>query len=240
MTKLTAAMASLLAVLPIALYPVSASGQRAASDACRALADLNLEHTNLLSATVVLASDDLPEYCRVVGYVRPAINFEIRLPTSSWNGKFYMAGCGGLCGRVESDNPGFVNAINYGLKRNYAVSTTGAGHWGETWYDGRWAFPNRVAEIDWAYRASHETARVTKAVIKAFYGQAPERSYFQGCSNGGRMAHMAAIRYPEDFDGIISGAPALDPQGHLRILLSVDSPGEHRARRQEPHHTGRG
>ena len=87
---------------------------------CDALEDLKIEDTNLLSSTVVPAADDLPEYCRVLGYVRPAINFEIRLPTQSWNGKFYMAGCGAQCGKVEADRPGFNNAPNHGLRRNYA------------------------------------------------------------------------------------------------------------------------
>jgi hypothetical protein len=70
-------------------------------------------------------------------YVRPAINFEIRLPTADWNGKFYMAGCGGFCGTLDSDRVGFTNAMNYGLRRNYVVSTTDFGHWGTSVLDGR-------------------------------------------------------------------------------------------------------
>ena len=99
---------------------------------CDTLEDLKIEDTNLLSSTVVPAADDLPEYCRVLGYVRPAINFEIRLPTTTWNGKFYMAGCGAQCGKVEADRPGFTNAPNHGLRRNYAVSTMDGGHWGSS------------------------------------------------------------------------------------------------------------
>jgi hypothetical protein len=63
---------------------------------CGALANLKIEDTNLLSAAIVPAGSRLPEYCRVLGYVRPAINFEVRMPTREWNGKVYMAGCGGL------------------------------------------------------------------------------------------------------------------------------------------------
>jgi hypothetical protein len=177
------------------------------SDACRALADLRIDDTNLLSAAVIPASGDLPEYCRILGYVRPAINFEIRLPTSNWNGKFYMAGCGAFCGKLNSNNPGTLNAINHGLRRNYAVSTMDGGHWSENPFDGRWAYHNRQAEIDFAYRAVRETARITKLIIEAYYQQAPSLSYFDGCSNGGRQGVMAALRYPEVFDGIISGCP---------------------------------
>jgi hypothetical protein len=180
---------------------------------CVALATLRIEDTNLLSATVVPAKDGLPEYCRVLGFVRPAINFEVRLPTTGWNGKFYMAGCGGFCGKLDSDRPGPINAMNHGLRRHYAVSTMDGGHWGATATDGRWAYHNRLAEVDFGYRAVTETARVTKAAIKAFYGAEQKKAYFNGCSNGGRMATMEAWRYPDDFDGIISGAPALDMSG---------------------------
>ena len=169
---------------------------------CELLEDLYIKDVNILSASIVSAEGDFPEYIRVLGYIRPAINFQIRLPTSGWNGKFYMAGCGGYCGRL-----GYVNDINYGLKRHYAVSTMDSGHWGENAFDGRWAYHDLQAEIDWGYRAVHETARVTKAVIEVFYNQAPQRSYFQGCSNGGRQAVMEAWRYPDDFDGVISGCP---------------------------------
>lgn len=198
-TALLAWISALILLLP--------TSQRAQAQDCPVLADLRIEDTNLLSATAVPASGDLPAYCSVVGYVRPAINFEIRLPTAGWNGKFYMAGCGGYCGKV------FIDDSNRGLRRNYAVAAMDAGHWGEDWRDGTWAYNDRQAEIDWAHRAVHETARVTKLIIEAFYGRGPEHSYFQGCSTGGRQAVMEAWRYPDDFDGIISHDPVLDQTG---------------------------
>ncbi|MBM3554722.1 MAG: tannase/feruloyl esterase family alpha/beta hydrolase [Alphaproteobacteria bacterium] len=193
----------------VAVWSTSTQAQQA----CESLAGLKLENVNLLSATSVPASADLPAHCRVLGYVRPAINFEIRLPAANWNGKFYMAGCGGFCGTLDSDRPGFTNAMNHGLRRHYAVSTMDSGHWGTSSLDGRWAYNNRIAEIDWGSRAVTETAKVTKAVIRARYGEAQKKSYFAGCSTGGRMAAMEAQRFPDDFDGIISGAPALDYTG---------------------------
>jgi feruloyl esterase len=135
---------------------------------CDDLFRQKIENVNLLSSALVPPQGDMPGYCRVLGVVRPAINFEARLPASNWNGKFYMAGCGGFCGTLDSDRPGFVNAINYGLRRNYAVSTTDSGHWGTAVTDGRWAFNNRIAENDWGWRAVTETARVSKLLIKAF------------------------------------------------------------------------
>jgi hypothetical protein len=223
MKKRAIAVASFLALSLIHPDAGFASARSGAEATCRALADLRIEDTNLLSAAVVAADDELPEYCRVLGYVRPAINFEIRLPTSNWNGKFYMAGCGGWCGKLESENPAsqFINSINYGLRRGYAVSTTDGGHWGEHLFDGRWAYYNRVAEIDYGYRAGHETARVTKVIIDAYFGGSPARSYFGGCSGGGRQGVMHALRFPDDFDGIIAYAPGLDLTGAMMLAAWV-------------------
>lgn len=184
-----------------------------ATDHCGALAGLRIDDTNLHSAVTVPAADGLPAYCRVLGEVRPAISFEARLPLEGWNGKFYMAGCGGFCGRLDADRPGFANSINHGLRRGYAVATMDSGHWGTGPTDGRWAWDNRLAEIDWGWRAVTETARVSKRLIATHYGRAQQRAYFAGCSTGGRMALMAAQRFPADFDGIIAGAPALDYTG---------------------------
>ena len=195
------------------------SPAHAAQD-CAALRNLRIVNVNLLSSVDVPASEDLPAYCRVLGYVRPAINFEIRMPASGWNGKFYMAGCGGFCGAVDTDRPGFTNAANYGLRRNYAVVSTDAGHWGTSVVDGRWAQYDQVARMDWGQRAVTETARASKDVIKAYYATDIRKSYFVGCSTGGRQAAMEAWRFPKDFDGIISGAPALDYTGLVATFFA--------------------
>ena len=200
--------------------PLAAPAFAQTGQSCESLAGLKIDNVNLLSATSVPSTADLPSHCRVLGYVRPAINFEIRLPLQNWNGKFYMAGCGGFCGTLDSDRPGFTNAMNYGLRRNYAVATTDSGHWGTSVRDGRWAYNNRIAEVDWGSRAVTETARVTKVVIRAYYGQSQNKSYFAGCSTGGRMAAVEAQRFPDDFDGIISGAPALDYTGLVATLFA--------------------
>lgn len=183
---------------------------------CAKLEDLYLPNTVIINTCMVPAAGDLPEYCRVTGYVLPANHFEVRLPTHSWNEKFYMAGCGGYCGSVM-DRPGFTNAMNYGLLRKYAVATTDMGHWGKSMFDGTWAYNARQQEIDFGYRGTHEVTQAAKAIIKAYYGKGPVHSYFAGCSNGGRQALMEAQRYPEDYDGIICGAPALDWTGLVGI-----------------------
>ena len=122
-----------------------------------------------------------------------------------------MLGCGGFCGRLA------LGGGRGGLQRGYAVATMDSGHWAESIWDARWAYNNRQAEIDWAYRSVHETARVSKKIIESFYGKQPDKSYFKGCSTGGRMGLMEAVRYPEDFDGIISEGPIMD---HTGLYLS--------------------
>jgi len=193
----------------LAIFTALAPGAARAGD-CAALARLKIETTNLLSATEVPAAGDLPAYCRVLGYVRPAINFEVRLPLADWNGKFYQAGCGGFCGLLDTERPGVFNSITYAQRRTYAVAVSDSGHWGIGTTDGRWAMANPDGRADWAWRATTETARVGKALVRAFYGAAQSHAYFNGCSTGGRMAGIEATRFPGDFDGIIMGSPALD------------------------------
>ena len=150
---------------------------------------------------IVGATDALPEYCRVVGTLSKTINYEVRMPTVTWNGKFYMTGCGGFCGNVDAD------ACNGALARGYAIAATDTGHAASP-IDGSWGLDNRRAEVDWAYRAVHRVAVNTKQLIRSYYGERPAYSYFSGCSGGGREALVSAQRFPNDFDGIIAGAPA--------------------------------
>jgi pimeloyl-ACP methyl ester carboxylesterase len=170
----------------------------------------------------------LPEFTQVKGTLYPETKFELRLPLDNeWNGKFYMTGCGGFCGGVDIFPVGqFTNNLNWGLVRGYASATSDSGHSnivdgtskGRTYAD--WALDNRSGEVDWAFRAIHEVTRVSKALICAFYQKRPKYSYFAGCSTGGRMAVVAANRYPKDFDGVISGAPALNYTGLVATWMS--------------------
>lgn len=201
-------------------FGLAAAPAEAQAMECGALAELRLGDVNLLSATEVTDREDLPPFCSVVGYVRPAINFEIRLPLEGWNGGFYMTGCGGFCGQVLIDAGGFINAPTPGLKRGYAVATSDSGHWGTGSTDARWALENRLAEVDWGERGMRETAETAIAVIEAYYGAAPAPKIFQGCSTGGRQANMLAVKSPELFDGIINGAPALDYTGLVATWMA--------------------
>jgi hypothetical protein len=155
--------------------------------------------TSITGAAVVPASGGTPEYCRVTGYVAPQIQFELRLPTTTWNGRYFQTGCGGFCGVIP------IAGCAQALDADFAVAAENSGHVGG---DALWAYDDRPLEIDWGYRSPHVVSIAAKAVIARFYGRGPAYSYFQGCSTGGRQALMEAQRFPHDFDGIIAGDPA--------------------------------
>ncbi len=171
-----------------------------------------------LEVTAV-ASPALPAFCQVKGVLEGRIRFEARLPLEGWNGKFLMAGCGGFCGSLLPDKPGFSNSINEALKMGYAAIAHDGGHRGAS-HDTAWAYHDRQALEIWAHRILPIVARNGKAIVTAFYGRPPALSYFSGCSNGGRLGLMAAQRYPQLFDGILAGAPVFDLSGNAGIYAA--------------------
>jgi len=149
------------------------------------------------------ATDPVP-HCKLSGRIGREVNFAVWLP-EAWNGKFVMGGQGGFAGVVESQ----ANSMMGALAKGYATAGTDTGHKG-TVADGRWALGEMERIVNYAFASIHTVSETAKATVRARYGRAPERSYFAGCSNGGRQALMAVQRYPEDFDGVIAGAPVVD------------------------------
>jgi feruloyl esterase len=145
----------------------------------------------------------LPAYCRVAAVVKPSsdsnIKMEVWLPAENWNGKFQAVGNGGWAGVISHA------AMASALQEGYAAASTDTGHEGGNSLFGI-GRPEKV--VDYAYRAIHEMTVKSKDIITAFYGNPPALSYWNGCSLGGRQGLMEAQRYPEDFDGIVAGAPA--------------------------------
>lgn len=146
----------------------------------------------------------LPAFCRVVGAIHPEpgsnIRFEVWLPMLDWNGRLFGANNGGLAGSIRYDDLAAA-ILNGGAG---AATDTGHSSSERAWAVGR---PERVRDYGW--RAIHETTVLAKDMADAFYGRRPDHSYFVGCSNGGRMALIEASRFPEDYDGIVAGAPAV-------------------------------
>ncbi len=169
--------------------------------------------THVVAAQLVRATAETPPYCRIEGYVQPQIGFELRLPQDNWNGKFAEIGCGGFCGFLSTQLCDNV------IRQGYSCIVSDMGH-KSTGLDAKWAFNNLQGEVDFAFRSTHVVALAGKALTERYYGKAPRRSYYMGCSTGGRQGMVEAQRFPHDFDGIIAGAPVIDETGDTLPLIA--------------------
>lgn len=181
----------------------------------------------------VANADFLPAHCQVQGQINArtgkayardpadgsvsvvdapyAIGFELRLP-KDWNGRFLFQGGGGLDGvlndAVGLHNPQLGAAAN-ALSRGFAVVSTDGGHRGTSAFDGSFG-ADPQARIDYAYNAVDQVTATARRLLEGYYGRGPERSYFVGCSNGGRQGMLATQRFPSYFDGVVSGDPGFN------------------------------
>jgi len=161
--------------------------------------------TRISSATVVAATDTAPEYCDVHGYIASQVQFQLKLPTTTWQGRYLQSGCGGYCGTV---NPATFPSCDAALGGDFALASTDDGHNAGV-FDAVWGSQSEQLREDFFFLAVHKLSLAAKAILRGYYGTAPHYSYFSGCSEGGREGLMEAQRYPDDFDGIIAGAPAM-------------------------------
>lgn len=213
----------------VAAALVFASPAEAAS--CDSLKTLSLPDTTITIAEVVPAGaftlppgtpagppgmppprfDNLLPFCRVAATLTPTsdsdIKIEVWMPVSGWNEKFQAVGGGGWAGAIS------YGALGQAVARDYASASTDTGHTGA---NGKFALSHPEKLIDYAYRSEHEMTLKAKAIIRAFYGSAPRLSYWNGCSTGGKQGLTEVQRYPNDYDGIIVGAPA-NYMTHLQI-----------------------
>jgi len=147
----------------------------------------------------------LPAFCRVTATLKPTsdsdIKIEVWLPAAGWNEKFQAVGNGGWAGVIP------YGALAAAVARGYASAGTDAGHSGNS---AAFAVGHPDKVVDMGYRAVHEMTVHAKAIVAAFYGDAPRLSFWNGCSQGGRQGITSAARYPADFDGIVAGAPAVN------------------------------
>src|ERR1700735_4515857 len=178
------------------------------------------DEVKIASAALVPAKGNMPEYCDIRGAIWPEAGFAIKLPTD-WNERFQMLGNGGTAGTIS------LGAVDAAVRKGFAASSTNTGHDAAKEPLATFAYvtpenPNgRRKLIDFAYLSVHETAVLSKRVIQAYYGAAPKYSYWVGCSTGGRQGLHEAQRYPEDFDGLVIGAPGVSLTGNVTRRLWI-------------------
>lgn len=159
------------------------------------------------AAKLVAAQAGTPEYCRVDGVLRTGAGFQVSLPTA-WNGRLYMFGNGGYAGE-DADSAREAASRDRGVAHGFATVRTDTGHLAAT--EPLASFARDPQKLrNHGYAAVHDTVAYAKTVAAAFYGRGPDRSYWDGCSTGGRQGVMSAQRFPGDFDGIVAAAPTLD------------------------------
>ena len=187
----------------LAVVAISLAAVPVFAASCESLATLSLTDTTITKTESVAASQNwLTPHCRVAATLRPSsdsdIRIEVWMPTSGWNGKYQAVGNGGWSGSIS------IRAMEEALKEGYATSSTDTGHEGAS---ASFALGHPEKLIDYAYRSEHEMTVKAKAIIAAFYGREAKYSYWNGCSAGGKQALKEAQRFPDDYDGIIAGAP---------------------------------
>ena len=217
---------TLIAFGSLVFGAVFAPGQQPApspADKCESLAKMVLPGVEFTTAKTVAAGEfvgprnpftgadessfykALPPFCRIVAHAHPSpdsdIPIEVWMPLTEWNGKLEGNANGGFAGSID------YMALGASIIHHYAATGTDTGH-SASGIDAKWALGHPEKIIDFGYRGIHEMTRIAKLIVPQFYGSAPAHSYFDGCSDGGREALMEAQRFPEDYDGILAGAPA--------------------------------
>lgn len=179
---------------------------------CRQLLSLTGFELSVMTAALIPGAAGAPEHCHVFLMAQPEINIEVNLPTN-WNGRFYMFGNGGWAGE-SFDAPGRIANHARALRAGFATASTDTGHSAALEPGASFAL-NRQKLLDFGFRSLHVTAVAAKLLIRSYYGADPSRSYYDGCSQGGRQGLTLAQRFPNDFDGVIAGSPALYNTGNM-------------------------
>lgn len=212
-------------LLPSATCAISQEPTSVSQDKCGDLVKLDIPNLTITTATAVPQGGyvgppqnftgrdisgfykTLPAFCRVVAHAKPSsdsdIVIEVWMPLAGWNGKLQGLGNGGFAGVIDTYELGAAVA------KGYAAAATDAGHTGSP-IDASWALGHPEKIADFGYRGIHEMTRAARLVIPHYYGSAVKHAYFAACSDGGREALMEAQRFPDDYDGILAGAPAND------------------------------
>ena len=196
---------------------------------CEGLAGLTLPDGKITLAVSVPAAEltgltpepleNLPAFCRVAATLMPSsdsdIRIEVWMPAEGWNGKYEGTGNGGYAGKIA------YGGLATGLRGGYAVANTDLGTSPTDSENSEVLIGHPEKWTDWGTRGTHEMTVAAKQIVAAYYGRAAERSYYVGCSTGGQQGLVEAQRFPDDYDGVIAGAPAND-RTHLHMQFIWD------------------
>ena len=243
---------SLLSVVALACGIALAGSATAAEQACASLKNGSFKDTKIdsveeiqpqptwdfppsvfngLAATDPTGTLNVKEpFCRVTGTIETEIKFELWLP-ENWNGKYQQVGNGGYTGALNYPTMGGA------LAEGYAAASTDLGHVSKNAFEADWMVGHKQRIVDFGYRAHHLVSEIGKRITDAYYGKAPSRSYFVGCSSGGWQALTEIQKYPADFDGVVAGAPAhnfvrLNLRGTITGQMSLAHPEGNLSRAQ--------
>ncbi|HWE98614.1 MAG TPA: DUF6351 family protein [Caulobacteraceae bacterium] len=205
-------MAARSASIAVTLAASLGLAGRAAAKDCASLAGASFAGAQVVSAVeaagaVDKASGELPAFCRIAGVTAGTERFEVWAPKSGWNGRLLSVGSGGFGGSIQTA------AMADGLRRGFAVTSNDTGHQGEA----RAWMRNREQVRLWGHSATHLATGPAKAIVAAYYGAPARYAYFSGCSTGGAQAMEEAQFYPDDYDGVIAGAPGMS---YAHLMLS--------------------
>ena len=222
----------LAGLLAGAVWPVPASAESnsaalptvaSVAQVCAQLSGIKVGGTAELVASVVAASGPVPAYCKLNGTLLPKLNFEVRLP-DNWNGKLYYQGGGALNGSIPVINAQTIAA----LLKGYAAVASDSGHQASP-VDASWALNDPYAAQLFGSLSVPTVMPAAREILRTAYGKYPTRSYFEGCSNGGREGLMNVQRYPSLFNGVIARAPAYNIVGFVgqwnRVSKALAVPG---------------
>ena len=190
-------------------------------------ADGLFNNTKVKSSKLVdpKAETGLPGYCEVQATIKPTrgsnVGVVYRFP-SVWNGKLYAVGGGGFAGNLT------LEAVSAALKKGYATASNDLGHASANSLDANFAVEspgkaNEDAITDFGYRATNASVKLAKQILNEHYGKNPSKSYFEGCSTGGRQGLAEMQRFAEDFDGVIAGAPVYNALVYTNSVFRVQA-----------------
>jgi feruloyl esterase len=148
--------------------------------------------------------------CEVTAQISPVAGSKITAVTACLTPEWPMLGLVAACRYPQFTRPSFLTGPSRAptfATRGYATAQTDGGHSSPFVTDASWTRNNPVAVTDFSHRAIHEMTVLGKQVVASHYGRAATKNYYQACSTGGRMGMMETQRYPDDYDGVVAGAP---------------------------------